>query len=396
MSFTVVSLFSGCGGMDLGFIQAGFDVVWANDIFKEAVETYKFNIGNHIVLKDITKVSSDEIPDRPDVITGGFPCQGFSINNKNRSMQDDRNFLYRELLRVIKDKQPKFFVAENVKGILSIQNGKAIEKIINDFTALGYRVDKKLVCASDYGVPQNRERVIIIGNRLGLDNPYPEKLYDGRRYAPTVEETIGDLADVPLSDAPIQLGNKIIYNHIARTNVGETYLARKYDVDQKAVCDYLKEFKAKEHFTIGQIAEQMGKPKTQVEHWFRKDKYGSVPTKEEYLALTQLLHLDGKYDKELTTYIEKPIVFDQSLRTTNWDRPSDTITASNSEIHVNRQRRLSVREVARLQSFPDDFVFTGSMENQYKQVGNAVPPLLAQKIAKGIYTLLENDKFDIF
>ena len=389
MGLTVVSLFSGCGGMDLGFKQAGFDIIWANDVFKDAVETYKLNLGNHIVLGDITTIDSSQIPNNPTVIIGGFPCQGFSINNTKRSMQDSRNFLYKELLRVIKDKQPKFFVAENVKGLLSMENGKVIEMIVNDFSELGYKVDYKLLCASDYGVPQNRYRVIILGNRLGCHNPFPIETHSEApnfvlKKAPTVAESIGDLADIPISDKPIVLNDKIIYNHMARTNVGETYLARKYEVDQHEFCDFLKEFKNREHLTIDQIADRMRLPKTQVAHWFRKDKYGSLPTKDEYLQLQQILCFGDVYTKQMTTLIEKPIVFEQVLRVTNWDRPSDTITATEAEIHINKQRRLSVREVARLQSFPDSFIFKGSLDNQYKQVGNAVPPLLARKIAEGI------------
>ena len=169
--YTVAGLFSGCGGLDLGFINSGFDVVWANDFFKEAVETYKTNIGKHIVLGDITKIPSSEIPDDFDVLLGGFPCQGFSIANIKRSMKDERNFLYKEMLRIIKDKQPKYFVAENVKGLLSMQKGKVIEMIIKDFQELGYDVNYKLLKASEYGVPQHRERVFIIGNRPWLKKP---------------------------------------------------------------------------------------------------------------------------------------------------------------------------------------------------------------------------------
>lgn len=116
----VISLFSGAGGMDLGFIQSGFDIVWSNDFFKEATESYGLNIDDRIVLGDITQISSDDMPDDIDVVIGGFPCQGFSVANTRRTMEDKRNFLYKELLRVIKDKKPKFFVAENVKGLLSM------------------------------------------------------------------------------------------------------------------------------------------------------------------------------------------------------------------------------------------------------------------------------------
>jgi len=105
----VVSLFSGCGGLDLGFINSGYDVIWANDFFSEAVKTYQKNISTHIVLKDISKIPSFDIPNNFDILLGGFPCQGFSIANINRSMEDQRNFLYKEMLRIVKDKKPKFF-----------------------------------------------------------------------------------------------------------------------------------------------------------------------------------------------------------------------------------------------------------------------------------------------
>ena len=161
---SVVGLFSGCGGLDLGFKQAGFDILWANDFDKDSVETYKNNIGDHIVLGDITKISSKEIPSNFDVLLGGFPCQGFSVANTKRSMKDERNFLYLEMLRIIKDKKPKFFVAENVKGLLSMEKGAVIEMIVRDFEKIGYKVDYRLLTASDYGVPQHRQRVFIIGN----------------------------------------------------------------------------------------------------------------------------------------------------------------------------------------------------------------------------------------
>lgn len=122
----VVSLFSGAGGLDLGFIKAGHTIVWANDLYDDAVATYRKNIGNHIVDKDIREIPSEEIPDC-DIVIGGFPCQGFSVANTKRHTADERNVLYKELLRVIKDKNPKFFLAENVKGILSLNKGESFK-----------------------------------------------------------------------------------------------------------------------------------------------------------------------------------------------------------------------------------------------------------------------------
>ena len=174
---TVVGLFAGCGGLDLGFKKAGFEIIWANDFDKDSVKTYEENIGKHIVLGDITKIKSSEIPSGFDVLLGGFPCQGFSVANIKRSVKDERNFLYLEMLRIIKDKRPKFFVAENVKGILSLGKGEVMKMIISDFEDIGYKVDYRMLKASDYGVPQHRERVFIIGNRIGCENPFPEKTH---------------------------------------------------------------------------------------------------------------------------------------------------------------------------------------------------------------------------
>lgn len=164
---TVASLFSGAGGLDLGLIQAGNKVVWANDIDKDAAATYSLNISKDIVCADIKDICADDIPDT-DVIVGGFPCQGFSVANQRRDVSDERNTLYKFFYGIVKRKQPKFFIAENVKGILSLGNGEVIKTIIRDFTEAGYKVMYKKVDMADYGIPQHRERVIIVGQRNGL------------------------------------------------------------------------------------------------------------------------------------------------------------------------------------------------------------------------------------
>jgi len=383
----VASLFSGCGGLDLGFIQAGFDVIWANDFFKEAVETYKNNIGDHIVYGDITKIPSSDIPDDFDVLLGGFPCQGFSVANTKRSMEDERNFLYKELLRLIDDKRPKFFVGENVKGLLSMQKGKVIEMIVNDFKSLGYNVDYKLLKASNYGVPQHRERVVIIGNRLGLNNLFPENThgesndlfnYNIKPYV-TVKETCGHLEKVRTRDKSFNLDGEVIHNHIARTNVADTFWGRKHKIDQHEICDYLKYWRNLSGWSTKRIDEHFGYAHT-AGHWFRKDNNsGSIPNPSDWWELKKILCFDDKYDLAVTELELKPISFEQSLRINNWDRPSDTITATGPEIHPNKERRMSVRECAIIQTFPNDFIFKGSLGNMYKQIGNAVPVLLGKK-----------------
>ncbi|RBQ30781.1 DNA (cytosine-5-)-methyltransferase [Arcobacter sp. FW59] len=380
----VVSLFSGAGGMDLGFINAGFEIVWANDFDMNACETYKKNIGNHIVHGDITKISSYEIPNNIDVVIGGFPCQGFSVANTKRSIKDERNFLYKELLRVVKDKQPKFFVGENVKGILSLAGGKVFEMIKEDFKNLGYKIEAKLLNAADYGVPQARQRVVILGNRIEKDIIFPKSTHNEYNYIST-KDVISHLSNIETvernTNQTILINNKEIHNHISYTNVMNTFYKRKDGVTQEEICDYLKYWRNKKGISTKKVDEYFGYKHT-AGHWFRKDnKSGSIPKPSDWIKLKKLLGFCNKYDDFVTNLIEKEIVFEQSLRVVNWDKPSDTITASTPEIHINKQRRLSVRECAIIQTFPDDFIFYGSLSSQHRQVGNAVPPLLAEKIA---------------
>lgn len=399
-NFNLISLFSGAGGMDLGFKKVGFNILWANDFDADAVKTYTRNIGNHIVLGDITKINSKNIPGNYkdiDVIIGGFPCQGFSIANTKRNMKDSRNFLYLELLRIIKDKQPKFFVAENVKGLLSMKNGAVIEMILDDFRSLGYKVDFKILNSADFGVPQFRERIIIIGNRLGLENKFPKPTHSNfnNKLNPYIstKDAIGFLADVELLngkiDEYIKVNNRYIYNHIASTNVKDTFFGRKYEISQSEICDYLKFWRNKSDWSVKKIDKYFGYRHT-AGHWFRKDnKSGSIPKPNDWWKLKEILKFDNKYDEKVTTFIEKPILYEQSLRITNWEEPSDTITATSPEIHINKERRLSARECAILQTFPDDFIFEGSLNSLYRQIGNAVPVLLAEKIATEIKNQLK-------
>ena len=153
--------------MDYGLIQAGHHIVWANDIDTDAVSTYRANVDNHIIQADIRNINIEDIPDG-DVVVGGFPCQGFSMANLRRNVNDERNLLYLFFFHTIRLKQPSFFIAENVKGILSLGGGTIIQNIIQDFNEAGYQVEYHLVNMADYGIPQHRERVIIVGQRNDL------------------------------------------------------------------------------------------------------------------------------------------------------------------------------------------------------------------------------------
>jgi len=395
----VISLFSGAGGMDLGFLQAGAEILWANDFDKYATITYKHNIGNHIIHGDITKIKNENIPyDNIDVVIGGFPCQGFSVANTKRSIKDERNFLYKELLRVVKYKNPKYFVGENVKGLLSLGNGKVFKMIQDDFKNLGYNLDARVLNSADFGIPQQRERVIILGNRINKQITFPEptnyninvkSLFDNHlKPYKTAKETLNHLYNVETvernTNQILNINQSKIYNHIAYNNVSDKFFGRKSRVPQSDICDYLKYWRNKNGISTKKVDEHFGYKHT-AGHWFRKDnKSGSIPNPSDWWKLKKLLGFCDKYDKDITEFIEKEIKFEQSLRIANWDRPSDTITASTPEIHPNKTRRLSVRECALLQTFPNDFIFYGSLSSQHRQVGNAVPPLLGFKIAKEI------------
>ena len=298
----VVSLFSGAGGLDLGFKMAGHEIVWANDNFPEAVETYKTNIGDHIVCEDIHNIDVTKIPDC-DIVIGGFPCQGFSIANMKRHADDSRNELYKMLIKVITEKQPKFFVAENVKGILSLEHGEVMKMIMSDFNSIGYTAVYKVLNAADYGVPQLRNRVIIVGIKNGIDfkYEYPRPTHnqngtDGLKKWVSVGEA---LKDIPDPDLPNNVLNHT-YSH----------------------------FKLKFNGYIGNREINPNKPAPTVTA--RGDDKGGVV----------VLH------------------------------------------HPNNKRRMTCRELAIVQSFPLNYEFKGNRSSVYRQIGNAVPPLLGKAIAE--------------
>lgn len=204
----IVSLFSGAGGLDLGLINSGHEIIWANDIDKDSCETYKLNIGNHIICEDITKLDFNIIP-KAEVVVGGFPCQGFSLANLNRKPEDSRNILYKYFYLLIKQNKPNYFLAENVRGILSLGKGKIMEQIIKDFESAGYRVKFKVFNTANYGVPQSRYRVIIAGTKSELpeelDFNFPEPTHNKETWV-----TIGKaLKEIPEPDEEHELLNHI-------------------------------------------------------------------------------------------------------------------------------------------------------------------------------------------
>jgi DNA (cytosine-5)-methyltransferase 1 len=297
----VVSLFSGAGGLDLGFQMAGHDIVWANDMYEDAVQTYRSNLGCHIFLENIFEIESAAIPEC-DIVIGGFPCQGFSVANVKRSIEDERNQLYRQLVRVVGDKKPRFFVAENVKGLLNLAGGEILKMILSDFIDIGYNVQVKLLNSADFGVPQHRHRVFFVGVRNDVDFPFqfPAATHNVDGYGGLLPwVSVGEaLAAIPDPDKPHNLTNH----------------------------DYSK-YKLRFNGYLGHRLVDPSKPAPTITA--RGDDKGGVV----------VLH------------------------------------------HPNNLRRMSCRELATVQSFPIHFTFCGSRSSVYRQIGNAVPPLLSFAVA---------------
>lgn len=204
----LLSLFSGCGGLDLGFVQAGYQVVWANDNMHWACQTYRKNFGDHIYEGSIEDVDFASLPDC-DIITGGFPCQDFSMIWKRGGLGTERGNLYKYLVKAVESKRPKVFIGENVKGILSANKGIAIKTIVDEFADLGYTVKYRLNNFAKYGAPQLRERVIIVGirNDLNYDFEFPDYSHDENKYF-TAGEALKGVEKVPYNNEHQQIKEK--------------------------------------------------------------------------------------------------------------------------------------------------------------------------------------------
>jgi DNA (cytosine-5)-methyltransferase 1 len=299
--FTVVSLFSGCGGMDLGFkggftflgghyAKHPFELAWANELNEAACRTYRRNIGTHVRQGDIWTML-DDLPAQADVLIGGFPCQDISVNGKGAGIAGKRSGLYRAMVEAIARAKPRIFVAENVKGLLMKHHAAALRQVLADFRALGYNVSYQLYNAADYGVPQTRERVIIVGTLPGAKPFKVPPALRGTSNHVTAQEALHDLAALPEDES---------INHV----------------------------------------------------WSRANR--------------------------------SP---DQGDRRLLASRPGYTIRAEchgNIQWHYELPRRISMREAARIQSFPDDFIFEAKLRETERQIGNAVPPVLAWHIAKAV------------
>lgn len=367
-----IDLFSGCGGMSLGFKWAGFKTALASDIDENCEKTFKANFPKTpFVCGDLSTIEKRDfqkfVTEDVDVIIGGPPCQGFSLANKRRNTisEDPRNNLFFEFVKTINWYNPKAFVMENVKGLLSMNSGQVIKQILNEFEnagSSGYNVKYKVLKASDFGVPQSRERVIIIGfrNDLNITPEFPVKKYV---QGISVNEAISDLPIIKASegteiqDYPIKPQNT--YQKFMRKNTAKVY----NHIAMRHTKRLINRFKA------------------------IKNGKGLLDVWKSHGAVQR-----GNPTKKST------IKFSQNNQRLHGDKPAPTIAASfqSNFIHPKLHRNFTAREGARLQSFPDNFVFKGmrtkmSWEkglSQYQQIGNAVPPLLAYEIAFTLKTLL--------
>ncbi|MDO4827132.1 MAG: DNA cytosine methyltransferase [Bacteroidia bacterium] len=346
---TFIDLFSGAGGMSYGFEMAGFRPILAIDNWQDALDTYALNNpGIPTLCADLSSLDIEEVAARyrlkdVDLIVGGPPCQGFSVAGK-RIVDDVRNRLYKSFVRFVEVCKPRAFVMENVPNILSIGGGCVKESIIGDFSALGYDVNCRVLTASDFGVPQNRRRAIFVGVKKGKFS-FPEP-YSNERV--TASQAISDLPEATLSD-------------------GSAYT-------EPASSKY--------------------------QEWARMGSAGvynqeATVHSDRTVRIISLVPDGGNY-KDLPLNLQDTRKVHIAWTRLCSTKPSITIdTGHRHYFHYRYNRIPTVRECARIQSFPDRYIFLKSRTSQYKQVGNAVPPLMAKAIAESVNDSLKQEQLCI-
>ncbi len=328
----IISLFSGAGGLDLGFERAGFDIVMANEFDKTIWATYEKNHKTPLIKGDIREIKETDFPNEVDGIIGGPPCQSWSEAGAQRGINDDRGMLFYDYIRILKHKQPKFFLAENVSGMLADRHSEAVKNIIQCFEECGYNVSITLVNAADYGVPQDRKRVFYIGFRKDLKSTFvfPAATTPYAYQKKTMKDAIWDLQTTAIPALPQNKtnGKLPILNHEYFTGAYSTIFMSRNRVRAWN----------EQGFTVQASGRQCQlHPQAPKMKFIEKNKRIFVPGKEDLY------------------------------------------------------RRLTVRECARLQGFPDDFEFIYTdVDTGYKMIGNAVPVDLAYNIAKAIKESLLN------
>jgi DNA (cytosine-5)-methyltransferase 1 len=349
--FVHIDLFSGCGGFSTGFEQAGFVTELAIDIHPPSLDTLYLNHQKTTtILGDIRKVSSDKILEllrtkkSPTIITAGVPCQGFSLANRKRHAGDKRNFLFKEFIRIAKKLKPTAVVLENVSGLISTKDGKFKKDILNAIADLGYEVYFSLLNAADYGVPQIRKRVFFIGVPKGTFWFFPKKTHG------TNKKPYNTVKDAIIGDLPALKANDFSENYLGLpTSELQKYLRKNTNI--------LKNHKSPNHplETIDMI----------------KNTKPGQPMYKEFKQRIRL-HFDYPSPTQICGGIRPQFQFG----------------------HPSQARGLTIRERARIQSFPDSYEFCGGVVQGRVQTGNAVPPLLAKVIAEQLIKVLNGEKID--
>lgn len=335
---TFIDLFSGCGGMSLGLEMAGFQPILAIDNWSDALKTYQLNNPDTPVLETdlMTFAVENVVRDypRPTMIIGGPPCQGFSISGK-RDPNDPRNILYQSFVNFVSTLKPKYFVMENVPNMASMAGGAILRAAIEEFESLGYNVSSQILLASDFGVPQNRRRLFVVGVASDYKFEFPQPTFGSTSPKITTADAISDLTERSLVD-------------------GTSY-------HLPPITDYQKEMrKGSNSVWNHQITNHESKT---------IDTISLVPDGGNYKDLPEHLQGTRRVNIAWTRYSST--------------KPSLTIdTGHRHHFHYKFNRIPTVRESARLQSFPDSFKFSSSRTSQYRQVGNAVPPLLALAVGR--------------
>jgi DNA (cytosine-5)-methyltransferase 1 len=333
---TVIDLFSGCGGLSYGFIEAGYDVVLGIDHWKDAITTFENSHKNSkglvadLFIETPKQISKKTGVTDIDVIIGGPPCQGFSIAGK-RIVNDERNKLYKSFVSFVEFYKPKAFLMENVPNIVSMGQGIVKDNIIKDFERLGYKVVYKVLMASEYGVPQNRKRAFFVGTKNNKEFVFPTSQI---KEFISAKDAISDLPEKSITD-----GNG--YNIISKSKYQEEIRKGSKGIFNHEITNH----------------------------------------SEKTIEIISMVPDGGNY-KNLPLSLQKTRNINIAWTRLNSKKPSFTIdTGHRHHFHYKYNRIPTVRESARIQSFPDSFIFLGSKTSQYKQVGNAVPPLLAKHLA---------------
>ena len=354
MKPTVIDLFAGVGGLSLGFEMAGFEVALANEFDPSIAEAYKKNRPDtKMIVEDITKLPVDETfgpyEGKVTAVIGGPPCQGFSQKGSRKSINDPRNFLFRYYFEVVKRVKPKYFVIENVPNLLTTEGGYFKDEIVELFSDIGYVVSCGVLCAADFGVPQDRHRTCILG-KLGATEPVSLPKPDGTHT--TVWDAISDLSYLESGEGAEEQEYR---------NAPQSNYQRMLRAGSDELCNHIATRHSKTTLErLEMIAPECGKEMLPEEHH----------TKSIY---------SGTWCRMKKNSIAKTI-------TTRYDTPS-----SGEFTHPYLNRAITTREAARIQSFPDTFRFYGSKSSQMKQVGNAVPPLLGKAIAERILDDMKNE-----